>query len=1107
MKTYLLLASFSLFSLSSFGQTEQIDSLKQLLKDYDLSTETSVGADTTAVANLILISSNYSKIEYDSAIHYANKAIDLAEEIQWKRGQADAAFKLGSIYYKVSRDYASAITILKKGLAINLELNKSQLGGPKSCKYYYYLSNCYQYSGDLKQAKKEILVSLQIAEILDNKNYILNAYNVLGTLSRNLYEFDESIDYYSKCLDVIREVNNISLEAILLGNLGLTYDAMGKFPEAIKFVNKAIKIDDSLGLKSGLIRHYGNAANTYRSMGELDKSIELLELGISIAEELNDQYSIGIMLSSLAIAYNVKGNYGLALENNFKSLEISRFFNDVQSELNTLGNIGLDYQYNGNFLLALEYHNKSIALIEEYGLVNNGSALGNIALIYSANGSFEKALDIQLRVLELVEANNDVSNKALTLANIGGIYQAMKVYDKAYDYYSLAFDLSTELNMKSTAANCLSDMGNLALFKKEFDEALMYYERSIEQYEKMDAKYYLSIAYGNVSQVRREMGMFDEAIDAGQIALDNAFASGNPYSKRMSSRNMYWAQYGKQNYDKALASLSLLRKAVADGIELNYLGFSEKERENYFILLEDDMANYYDFGAAHFTQYPAITDTMYNLALSNKGLSLKSSTYIRQSIINSGDSLLIREYDQFILNKKKIADNLSKGKRDNALEDQIIRQERELLERSGAFSDFDKIKNIDWKVVRDGLAKDEVAIEFINFRSEINSLNPVIYAALLVKKGSEHPEVIKLCTEEELTAILGVFQGNNNAFVRRVYGKKSKSEKELYNKIWEPLNDHLEGIKKVYYSPSGLLHKVSFAALSNGDDMFLCDQYDLFQQSSTSKLLGMVDLGYSSTDNFILVGGVDYSSKSTENELWSYLPGTASETSAIKDLLKKKKHTIELLEGQNAKESRLKKMASSAAVLHLSTHGFFFPNPEDIAENIENNDLEYVDDMNFRGTTMLDSLSRSSTSYLSWNFVGNKNPLMRSGLVLAGANDVWQRNPLEEGEDGVLTAQEVSNLDLSRTKLVVLSACETGLGDIKGTEGVFGLQRAFKMAGASYLIMSLWQVPDNETAEFMKLFYKNLTKKKDIKTAFGLTQKAMRKKYDPYYWAAFVLIE
>jgi CHAT domain-containing protein len=127
---------------------------------------------------------------------------------------------------------------------------------------------------------------------------------------------------------------------------------------------------------------------------------------------------------------------------------------------------------------------------------------------------------------------------------------------------------------------------------------------------------------------------------------------------------------------------------------------------------------------------------------------------------------------------------------------------------------------------------------------------------------------------------------------------------------------------------------------------------------------------------------------------------------------------------------------------------------------------------------------------------------------MAGANYVWKGGEQIPGtDDGILSAYEVSNMNLSQTKLVVLSACETGLGDISGGEGVYGLQRAFKMAGVNYIIMSLWQVPDKETVEFMQIFYNYCINKNTIRESFAAAQAAMRKKYSPYYWAAFVLVE
>jgi CHAT domain-containing protein len=143
-------------------------------------------------------------------------------------------------------------------------------------------------------------------------------------------------------------------------------------------------------------------------------------------------------------------------------------------------------------------------------------------------------------------------------------------------------------------------------------------------------------------------------------------------------------------------------------------------------------------------------------------------------------------------------------------------------------------------------------------------------------------------------------------------------------------------------------------------------------------------------------------------------------------------------------------------------------------------------------------------------FAASDNNMSRTGLVLAGANHAWLGSlPWKGLEDGILTAYEVSQMDFSKTELVALSACESGLGEVRGAEGVLGLQRAFKIAGAHYLVLSLWQVPDQETQEFMSLFYKKwLLEKKPVQQAFRATQAEMRRLYpSPYFWAGFVLVE
>jgi CHAT domain-containing protein len=224
--------------------------------------------------------------------------------------------------------------------------------------------------------------------------------------------------------------------------------------------------------------------------------------------------------------------------------------------------------------------------------------------------------------------------------------------------------------------------------------------------------------------------------------------------------------------------------------------------------------------------------------------------------------------------------------------------------------------------------------------------------------------------------------------------------------------------------------------------------------------------------------------------------------SNIEKLFKSNQITSTLYTGKQASEESFKHLADngkSPELIHIATHGFFFPEIEPKKDEIEK--------IIFRSFEQADSSIQQNISNEP-AFTSSENPLLRSGILLAGASRVWNKLPEIEGvEDGTLTAYEVSNMSLSNTQLIVLSACETGLGDIKGSEGVFGLQRAFKMAGVRYIIMSLWQVPDYQTSELMELFYTNWLNGMAIKEAFNMAQQTMRKKYNPFYWAAFVLIE
>jgi CHAT domain-containing protein len=219
-------------------------------------------------------------------------------------------------------------------------------------------------------------------------------------------------------------------------------------------------------------------------------------------------------------------------------------------------------------------------------------------------------------------------------------------------------------------------------------------------------------------------------------------------------------------------------------------------------------------------------------------------------------------------------------------------------------------------------------------------------------------------------------------------------------------------------------------------------------------------------------------------EEWKPLPFIKSEMDNLKKLFTKANIPVTTLSGKAATEESFKALdGDSQQVLHMGTHGFFLPVQEK--------------------KTKESDIKGSNT------FAVQQNPMFRSGLVLAGGNRAWKGDPGVPGkEDGILTAYDIAQMDLSGTDLVVLSACETALGDLQGNEGVIGLQRAFKMAGVKQIIVSLWKVNDKATAELMTHFYKNWLSGQTTREALHNAQlKLKEKKPSPYYWAAFVLVE
>lgn len=558
---------------------------------------------------------------------------------------------------------------------------------------------------------------------------------------------------------------------------------------------------------------------------------------------------------------------------------------------------------------------------------------------------------------------------------------------------------------------------------------------------------------------------------------------------------------------------------------------SEKKIAQSIVGFQFSLDWIYSFMVRSTGLFPDLTTYIYNNELVKKGLVMRVMKSKMETALNSKDTSLINALDRWLLLRQQISklnllpvservSNLAQMETEaRRIEDDMYYKLYELQK--------DKDLSNDWKEVRDALKPGEAAIEYFNFDyfdyTKGKFPDSTLYYALILRPEYQYPKIVPLFCGQSFQSFLIRNKGKNPLDqVRRLYSWASGAYMDknrgdsLYGFIWKPIEKELNGVKKVYYSPSGLLHKISFSAIPLNDSISMVDKYQLQQMTSTAMIINKKeDFILSEEYKALLYGGILYDMDTSEIEryagkykvhgdffirdrsfeitdsirgggTWPYLNGTLLEINLIDSLfLGSKLNTRSLTKADAVEESFRYSEELHPEIIHIATHGFFLPEPPPPPR---------------------DPLNPYSVTFNSQT--NTDDAMLRSGLLFAGANSTWQgKKPGIGLDDGILTAYEVSRLNLSRTRLVVLSACETGLGEVKGSEGVYGLQRAFKLAGVDYIIMSLWQIPDEQTVELMRYFYSAWLKGMDIKDAFHYAQKEMNKEYEPYFWAAFVLLE
>ena len=921
--------------------------------------------------------------------------------------------------------------------------------------------------------------SLRAICLSDSGNVYYNSGNYQDAIALETQALDIFKRLFGEYnLDYTKSLNNIALDYCYLGD----YRKAVELGKKVVSINRQIVGEDSPDFSISL----GNLALYYYYLGDYVNAIEIGEKVVALKKSLGRNVSYALALIQLAGYYSFYGD-------NSRSISLGEEALDIISELvegneniyiTVLSNLSIYYGNSGDYVKALSYAEKSVeecrrCFGEDY--YDYGICLHNLSMSFSYLGKYDDAIRVQKQVLD--EFGRKPGKKhpdyAIALHSMAQFYYLSGNYDKAIQCCMDALDIQEE-SVGRNHPNFLNSLSDLALnyiYVGRYDEAIGILSNLMESEVKISGKNSRGYAtlLSNLALTYYYMGRYKEAVDVGLEAKsirENTIGISHP------------------EYLISLKNLAVSCASAGDFIvsEQNALDMSELCGKLIFTTFRDLSSNERrDFWGKYKELYEILLPrlvyeiksdslicAMYDGALLSKGILLNSEMEMRDLLLESGDTAVVSLYEQMRINRSMAyrqredlaglaamddSVRMAVRQRADSLERMADRQERELVERSKVFGDYMRNLSISWRDVQKMLGKDEIAIEFLEVPVADDS---VVYAALTLKYDYDCPHFIELFDGRMLTEL-----------DKSLYF----SSPALYDMVWKPIEKEMENVRAVYFSPAGELHRIAVEYAPVADGEFICDRYDLYRLSSTRQLVAYTGIAETVRDGntAVLYGGLDYEAApsdivadgnrhagKSERGIHDFypaipadsliargpvasLPATRLEVDSINRIMENSHWDVRTFTGSLGTEASFKALSGQLkSVIHVATHGFY---GKDDRENI-----------------IMPEIFSYGNRYVE------DKAMARSGLLFAGAANAWQMP--DTVDNGILTAQEVSALDLRGLDLCVLSACETGLGEISG-DGVFGLQRGFKKAGAKTLLISLNRVYDEATGLLMTEFYRN----------------------------------
>jgi CHAT domain-containing protein/Tfp pilus assembly protein PilF len=829
-----------------------------------------------------------------------------------------------------------------------------------------------------------------------------------------------------------------------LSNLAALYDAERQYAKAEPLYRRALQIDETaLGpMHPKVGTDLNNLALLYVAQGHYAEAEPLARRAFQIDETaLGPTHpDVGRDLNTLALLYKTQGQYAEAEPFARRALKITEAavgptHPAVGPPLNTLAGL---YKTQGKYAEAEPLYRRTLAIAEaDLGPTHPhvGTALNNLAALYDAQGQYAKAEPLYRRALQIDETALGPTNPKVgtDLNNLAGLYVAQGHYAKAEPLYRRALQID-ETALGPTHPDVGRDLYNLAglyMRQEQYAEAEPLARRGLQIDEAMLGPTHPDVGrdlnnlaglYGSQGQYAKALPLFQRGLTIETRFLQDVFSR---------SGEAHQFQFLRNNQGLYYDSLSLITHSLRHELQALTIG----------------------------------TD----LVLSRKSLILDSQARTHDALLHALPPELRPTYQQWqeartargklLLHRPPTYSAAAYRERLATLDDEIGRLEATLVTENSVVANTVKSQRATLAEVRQHLLPEEVLVEFVKF-DDWADWGASRYVAFVVPP-TQDIQLVDVGDAESLDRLVK----ETLAYLRQgawqeTLKAQQQTTRDLYDRLWQPLTAAIGDATTVVVSPDGLLNLVPFAALQTPEGKFLIEDYVLMTVTSGRDLVKEIGVLLPQSDLFLAAdpafewmppslqpsrskGVARHPEADAQPRTFPRLAGTAEALTLIPPLLPGARKVT--LAREAATEAAVVE-AKRPRVMHLATHGFF---------------LEDQPELRPMGSTLaLDDKRPLPPGY--------ENPLVRSGLAFAGADHAAR---VADSEDGLLTAWEVSAMDLYGTDLVVLSACDTGAGEVRTGEGVYGLRRAFALVGVRNLVMSLWPVWDKQAAKQMKTFY------------------------------------